>query len=101
MKYKTIRDILYDVFTIDEIKIEGLSGFLDATDRISDDRPHPKGMTQHDVDRLTTGDPSIPSEEKEHRFKRLAHEFVKANPKCSIYEGTNELEHCAIRFLYY
>lgn len=100
MKYKTVRDILYDVFTSDEIKAAGLGGFFDATDRISDNRPHPRGITQRETDRINSDDSNIPSDEKIKKFKQLFAEFVKANPKRSIYEGTNELESCAILFLY-
>lgn len=101
MRYKTVKDILYDVYASDEIKAAGLGGFFDATDRLHDDRPHPEGITQRETDRINSDDSTIPSAEKTQKFKRLVREFVKANPKCSIYQDTNELEHCAIRFLYY
>lgn len=100
MKYQSVKDILYAVFTDEEIKLAGLNGFSDSTDRIHDNRPYPKGMSRNDFNRVIKNDTLILSKEKKHKFKQLVNDFLRTNPKCSIYQNTNELEHCAIRILY-
>lgn len=101
VKYQNVKDILYAVFTDEEIKIAGLNGFCDATDRIHDDRQYPKGMSKSDYNRIIKDDDvPYPSKEKEQKFKQLVKDFLRKNPKCSIYQNVNELEHCAIRYLY-
>ena len=111
MFMKTIKDILYEMFSVDAIKAAALPEQLEDIKYCTENNMnHLKGETERKkreecrkrVEFYAHNDNERTfNRDNMRKFKAAVDTHLKQHPEATLFHGLNEIEHYAVRKLYY